>query len=274
MKINVFQVILWTFGGYFLVRLVGLLLLQITPSFQHDFVPQAATLCAVYLALCALFAGRRPGRSWSETFATRRTNPWLIIFAFFLGIVVCVPADAFADFIERLAPMDKALKEQLERALKPRSMAHGVALFMFIAGIAPFAEELFFRGALYTGLRPSHTPLSAGWTTAVFFTLSHDEPRFWPSILILAGLLATVRAVSGSLWPSVFMHVAFNATSLAVFLAPPPFKDPSLVVVFGCIPIALALLGLMVWIGRHSESADRARRVDLEPDPGIGETDP
>jgi hypothetical protein len=30
----------------------------------------------------------------------------------------------------------------------------------------------------------------------------------------------------------------------------------------------------MVWIGRHSESADRARRVDLEPDPGIGETDP
>ena len=274
MKINVFQVIVWTFGGYFLVRLVGLLLLQITPSIQHDAVPQAATLCAVYLALCALFAGRRPGRSWSETFATRRTSVWLVLLAFLLGIAVCLPADAFAGFIERLAPMDKALKDELERAYKPRSLAHGVALFIFVAGVGPLAEELFFRGALYTGLRPSHAPLSAGWTTAVFFTLSHDEPRFWPSILILAGLLATVRAVSGSLWPSVFLHAAFNATALAMPFAPPPFKESGLVVVLGCIPIALALVGAIAWIGRRSESADRARRVDLEPDPGIGETDP
>jgi hypothetical protein len=92
--------------------------------------------------------------------------------------------------------------------------------------------------------------------------------------LLLSLLIATLRAVSGSLWPSVFMHAAFNATSLAVPFAPPSLKDPSLVVVLGCVPIATVLVAGIAWIGRHSASADRARRVDLEPDPGVGETDP
>jgi membrane protease YdiL (CAAX protease family) len=190
-----------------------------------------------------------------------------------LGVVVCLPAEAFAGFIERLSPMDKELRESLERSYKPRSLGHGIALFLFVAGIGPLTEELFFRGALYTGLRPSHTPLAAGWTTGVFFTLSHDEPRFWPSILALAGLLALVRAVSGSLWPSVFLHVGFNATALGMPFVP-RLADPSLGVVLGCVPIALLLTLAIFWIGRASASADRARRVDLEPDPGIGETAP
>ncbi len=273
MKINVIQVVLWTFVGYFCVRLALVLLYQASPSIQHDAVPQAATLCAVYIALCSIFAGRRPGRSWSETFAARPTSFWLVLFAFLLGIAACLPAEALAGLMEKLSPIDKVLREEQERAYVPRSLAHGVALFVFVAGIGPFAEELFFRGALYTGLRPSNSALSAGWTTGVFFTLSHDEPRFWPSILALSGLLATVRAVSGSLWPSVFLHAAFNATALAMPLIP-RVGDPHLAVVLGCLPVSAALIGAIVWIGRSSASADRARRVDLEPDPGIGETAP
>jgi membrane protease YdiL (CAAX protease family) len=169
--------------------------------------------------------------------------------------------------------MDKAMREAYERLFLPRSLGHGIALFVFVAVVGPFAEELLFRGALYTGLRPNQTPAAAGWTTAVLFTLSHFEPRFWPSILLLAVLMATLRAVSGSLWPSVFLHAAFNATALSKPLMP-FLKNPSLSIVLGCIPISLAIVGAIVWIGRSSASADRARRVDLEPDPGVGETDP
>lgn len=273
MKISVIQVILWTFGAYFLVRLIVVLLFKVSPSIKDDLVPQAAVLCAVNLALCSLFAGRRPGRSWSETFATRRTSVWLVLLALLLGVAISLPADALAGLVDRLSPLDQALREERQRSLLPRSLAHGIALFAFAAAIGPFAEELFFRGALYTGLRPSHTPLQAGWTTGVFFTLSHDEPRFWPSILALSMLLAAVRAVSGSLWPSVFLHVAFNATALSVPFVP-ILQHASPTVVLACVPISALLVGAIFWIGRASTSADRARRVDLEPDPGIGETAP
>jgi membrane protease YdiL (CAAX protease family) len=273
MKISSFQVILWTFIGYFLVRLFGLLLFVSSPSGAIDAVPHIAIECAVYLTLCSVFAGRRTGRSWSETFAVRRTSVWLVLLACLLGISIALPAEALASLIDRLAPLDKAIREQQERAFTPRSLAHAIALFVFVAGIGPFAEELFFRGALYTGLRPSHTPLFAGWSTGVCFTLSHDDPRNWLSILALSGLLAAVRAVSGSLWTSVFLHAAFNATALGVSLIP-VLKNPSLALVLGGIPVSLALTGAIVLVGRSSTSAERARRIDLEPDPGIGETAP
>ena len=274
MKISVIQAMLWALGAYFSTGLGFLLALAVSPSVEHDPVPQAAIQAAVYLALCALFAGRRPGRSWSETFAMRRTSVWLVLLAVLFGIAICHPAQALAGLMTHIWPLPAAVREANDIWFSPRSLGHGIALFVFAAGITPFAEELLFRGALYTGLRPNQTAASAGWTTGLLFTLSHLEPRFWPSLIILALLMATLRAVSGSLWPSLFMHVAFNATGLAMPFAPPPLKEPGLGIVLGCVPVAALILGAIVWIGRSSASADRARRVDLEPDPGIGETDP
>jgi hypothetical protein len=55
---------------------------------------------------------------------------------------------------------------------------------------------------------------------------------------------------------------------------PESFSKPSLALVLGCVPrAALLLLGIAL-IGRASASADRARQVDLEPDPGLRESHP
>ncbi|HVR20012.1 MAG TPA: type II CAAX endopeptidase family protein, partial [Polyangiaceae bacterium] len=258
-KIGTPHAVLWTLGIYFATNFALLVAVQLRPHAELDPVVAAALQSAVFLTGCSLFAGRRPGRTWSDTFAVRRTSLGIAFLALVLGVVVCLPAHALADWIEHLKPMSATDKAALEVWFVPRSFAHGVALYVFVGAVGVFSEELLFRGALYTALRPVQSASSAGWLTAVLFTLIHGEPRFWPSILALAVLLGLVRAVSGSLWPPLFLHGAFNATALTMPYLPSALNDPSLPVVLGCLPVALAGLVLIVWLARMSASADRAR---------------
>jgi membrane protease YdiL (CAAX protease family) len=267
MKLNVYQAVLWSLGVFLATNLAILIVLSLKPHADPDPVAAAAVLSLVYLAASSLFAGRRPGRSWSDTFAVRRTSPWLLVFALLIGVASYLPAAALAEQMARVFPMPGS-----DKAFEPHSIAQKVLLFVFAGAVGPFAEELLFRGALYTGLRPQIPAPSAAWTTSLLFTLTHPEPRFWPSILALALLLGAVRAISGSLFPSVFMHIAFNVTALGMPFSSPRLENPSIALVLGSGAGALALFGVMIWIGRVSKSADQARRVDLEPDPGLGET--
>jgi len=269
-KIGTPNAVLWTLGIFLATNFALLVVVQMRPHAELDPVVAGAVQAAVFLTGCSLFAGRRPGRTWSETFALRRTSLGIVLLALVLGLVVSPPAQALVDWIERLKPMSAADKAAVEAWFVPRSFAHAVALYSFV-GVGVFAEELLFRGALYTALRPVQSAGSAAWLTAALFTLTHGEPRFWPSILALAVLLGVVRAVSGSLWPPLFLHGAFNATALAMPYLPSALNDPGLPVVLGCLPVALFVLVLIVRIARTSASAERARQVDLEPDPGLGE---
>lgn len=272
MKLGVVEVIGWTLGLWLGLLFAFATTAAFLPGITNDYVMQAAVLALTYFAACALFAARRPGRTWSETFALRATSPWLVLLALAMGVAASLPAHVLASWVDRLAPMSEAEAKAREALLTPRSFAHAVVLAVFAAGIGPFAEELVFRGALYTALRPTHSASYAGWTTAALFTIGHMEPRFWPSILALAGLLALLRAISGSLWPSLFLHVGFNATALGMPDSHPLLKDPSPVLVVGCVAVTAALTGIFVWLGRSSASAERARQVDLIPDPGPSET--
>jgi membrane protease YdiL (CAAX protease family) len=273
MKISAAQVVLWTFGVRLVLEIAVLFALGLSPRFKDDLVMQTAVLSLVNLGACAFFAGRRPGRSWSETFALRRTSAWLVVLALSLGIAATLPTWELATWIDRFAPMSEVDKAAYDALITPRSFVHGVALFVFAAGVGPLSEELLFRGALYTGLRPQHSAAYAGLATGLLFTVSHHELRFWPSILALSGILALVRAVSGSLWPCFFLHAAYNASGVAMPLFAPSLNHPGVALVVGCSAASAALVGLVVWVGRRSAAADRARHVDLEPDPGLGEAE-
>jgi len=272
MKIGVLQAIVWTIGVRLALLLVAPLAIAVAPALRTNFVMQAAYLSAFMLGGCALFAARRPGRSWSETFASRKTSPWMVLLAAAIGVAIYVPANAFSIWVEHSFPMSAEEKQAYAELLHVPSRSHAIAMFAFVAVVGPVAEELFFRGALYTGLRPDHSPAFAGLATGILFTISHEQPRFWPAILALGALLSFVRAVSGSIWPAVFLHVAFNATSLAVSDDHPLFAQANVPFVLGCTAISLLFAAIVGWIGRASSSADRARQVDLKADPGLGET--
>ena len=76
--------------------------------------------------------------------------------------------------------------------------------------IAPICEETFFRGFAFAGLlRGMSAPLAA-LLSAVLFTAAHGDLGSAAPLFVLGLLLAYLRWRSGSIWPSIALHMSNN----------------------------------------------------------------
>lgn len=93
---------------------------------------------------------------------------------------------------------------------------HPATLVLVIVGfsvivLAPLAEEAFFRGFVFRGLRRWLRP---GWAivlSAAVFGLAHLIPLIMLPIFGLGVLLASIVQARKSIVPSMFAHATFNA---------------------------------------------------------------
>ncbi len=86
--------------------------------------------------------------------------------------------------------------------------------FLAVAIVAPIAEEIFFRGFLYGGLRGRIGVIGAVIVSALFFTILHFTLDQFIPIFVLGVFLAGLYETTGSLWPGIFLHAANNGISL------------------------------------------------------------
>lgn len=93
-----------------------------------------------------------------------------------------------------------------------------IALIVLAVVVAPVAEEVLFRGVLYTGLRDRWGRGAATVVSAVIFALFHGEPFVFVPIAFLGVLLALLAEKTRSVWPGVIAHSLFNATAVVVLL--------------------------------------------------------
>jgi membrane protease YdiL (CAAX protease family) len=77
--------------------------------------------------------------------------------------------------------------------------------------LAPLAEEAFFRGFLFQGIRKWARPGIAIVLSAAIFGVLHLIPLIMLPIFGLGVLLAAIVEARGSLVPSIFAHATFNA---------------------------------------------------------------
>src|SRR5207302_822583 len=102
-------------------------------------------------------------------------------------------------------------------------------LLLIAAGVvAPFVEELFFRGFLF-GVYRRRQPLWLAYiVSSVLFTVLHLEPTrmnvaqmagLSVGIFTLAMMLAWLYQHTGSLYPGMVAHAVNNATGLILFYA-------------------------------------------------------
>lgn len=103
----------------------------------------------------------------------------------------------------------------------------GPALLVAFAGLVllpPLAEEILFRGFLYTGLRSKLPVMAAAIITSVLFGVAHlewgsDNPLHWAAALdtlILSFVLIYLRHTQRSLWPAIFLHMFKNGYAFLV----------------------------------------------------------
>ena len=93
----------------------------------------------------------------------------------------------------------------------------GLVLALLLGAlVAPIAEETFFRGFLLGGLRKKYPFWIAAGISSLIFAVGHMVPGAILPIGVLGLLLAWLRERTGSIWPSIAMHMLNNGLYFVV----------------------------------------------------------
>ena len=117
----------------------------------------------------------------------------------------------------------------LENLFSSRAAAYAIGAFAIL--VAPFMEEMIFRGILFAIFESQVGLRFAILITAILFGGLH-VPEYWGAwnhmfLIFLVGLVFSLaRGRSGSLAPSVFLHVGYNASMMiALFISTEHFRN-------------------------------------------------
>jgi membrane protease YdiL (CAAX protease family) len=90
---------------------------------------------------------------------------------------------------------------------------------IFVIGVAPVAEEFFFRGFLFQALRQSWGVWIAAPASGLIFGAVHFAPDKLVPLAILGTALAFVFHRTRSLYPCILLHALNNTVAFVVLLS-------------------------------------------------------
>ena len=112
--------------------------------------------------------------------------------------------------------------QQLEMITEYPQLPLRIMIVFVAVVIAPLLEEMLFRGFIQTAIRSFFNIRNSAWpaiaASSVFFAIMHANPGHWPALFILGVCLGYSYEKSGSLFRPIFIHLFFNASSVAIAL--------------------------------------------------------
>jgi len=98
-----------------------------------------------------------------------------------------------------------------------------ILAFFTLVVLAPVAEELLFRGYLFGKLK-KHVPVwLAILVTSILFGAVHGSWNVGVDVFALSIVLCLLRQLSGSLWPSILLHMLKNGIAFYILFINPDF---------------------------------------------------
>lgn len=169
---------------------------------------------AVLLVAVHLVVVRGRGIGWREIGLRPAPRGW------YIGApaiaLIAVPTVALVNLLVQWLAGAPFLNPQLE-ILAPAGFSwHALAGMLVAAAIvAPVAEEVVFRGLLYSWLRRYLGVAASVALNALVFAFAHGVAVLIPALLVNGTILAFIYERSRSLWPSIIAHGMFNAMMVA-----------------------------------------------------------
>jgi membrane protease YdiL (CAAX protease family) len=112
--------------------------------------------------------------------------------------------------------------QQLEMITQYTQLPLRIMIVFVAVVIAPLLEEMLFRGFVQTTIRSFFGVRNSAWpaiaASSVFFAIMHADPGHWPALFVLGVCLGYSYEKSGSLFRPIFIHLFFNASSVATTL--------------------------------------------------------
>lgn len=164
-------------------------------------------LDAILLLLMLLIARGLPLR---EAFALRRPPSWSDAARIAGVALVATWATSLAlEIAFGHAAREQAVPQFWDQARLPAFIANALAIAVFV----PIVEELMCRGIGFTLLQRWGTP-AAVVGSAVAFALAHGAVLDLPWVLVTGLGLGYLRARTGSVYPSIALHVTINGIAV------------------------------------------------------------
>jgi len=166
----------------------------------------------VYIAIVLPLLAKRPLGAILGPFHARQIFAGLVG-AILMWLAVTIVGAIQAGFIGH-QPTQTAIK--LFENAKPSFWLDAMAIVAIT--LAPFAEELVFRGFIFNALW-KRLPFSlSALVSGILFGAAHGQVAGIAPLAAGGFVLATVYARSGSLWSSMIAHGTFNGITLALLL--------------------------------------------------------
>lgn len=120
--------------------------------------------------------------------------------------------------------------------------------FLATALVAPVVEELIFRGLIFTRLRQAMPWRVAAALSALIFGACHGELVWFCYAFLLGLIFALVTGATGSILPSMVMHIVFNTTNELLTLTSPDWAPGSVLslLIFLCATAGTAGCAVML----------------------------
>ncbi len=255
---------IWSTSALLGLDLIAAILVSARPSGNFDLVSRV--LCQALAFVSTLFfmvLVHDKERPLSEVLGLRRAHLGLCLLACVLGLALQGPLTLLSNAIYSRFPLPEEELTLLRELFDVKGAGQKIALVAAAGVVGPVVEEVFFRGGILSNLRRSHTSGLTLFGVSLLFAAAHRDWRaFFPDFV--GGLaMGYVRITSGSLWPAILVHAAFNASSVVFALRAGPEADvltraQSLLATLATL-VVLALYGT---VARRSESCARAREQD------------
>ncbi len=176
-------------------------------------------LWALLVGVCGWVSVVRGRRSLADDFGLRMV-PWDVPVGLAVGVGTQLVAAQVVAALYRWVGIDadqigRSAEELADRA---GGTAGAVVALVLFAGLAPFAEELFYRGLWLRALRQHLGRWAAIGVDAVLFASVHFAPYDFPALVVVGAVFAWLAVRTGRLGPSIWAHVGFNATALTFLL--------------------------------------------------------
>ncbi len=257
-------------GTFVLAKASGMDLLTLSDPDKWDYtdpalltflrgmlVIQFFALFIIPVFLFARFCDSRP----TQYLGLRSVKPLYIL----LGMTVLIVALPFVDWTgtinHELIPetttigkwmktSEEAAAKQIGFMLKRSSVKDLLLNLVFVALFAGVGEELFFRGVIQRlFIKLFKNPWAGILVTAFIFSAIHLQfygfiPRF-----ILGILLGLIYWYSGSLWPAIIAHFAYDAFAVVMIWFNPALAEEESVAVSLGNKSVLAAISLALIIG-------------------------
>ena len=200
--------------GTLLLLIIGGLVAQITGSLPASVV----ILLSVVLELMLIFGVwrfglRRYGKSWNALglIPSLNNGALLALLVFFASLALTAAYGLIVAFFDQEILTPEPLPADLTETVLQR-----LAGFFIVVLLAPFAEEVFFRGFLLPAFTNRWGLLVGAIISSGLFGISHVAPGSIVPAFMSGMLFAWLYHRTGSLWNTTIAHGAQNALAFAV----------------------------------------------------------